>query len=658
MSDRVKELYEHYSKILDDTRDWRVNRDKMRKFYFGQQYSSSLSEKYAERGWVDIVINRVRPLLRTRVSMLIAGKPEGKVYGVQKGDIATAIALEEFLDWHWYKSDGQIVAEDINMAAQREGVGYFVLWFNNKLDWGRGELQVDSETFEHVFVDKAARKWDFGDAPRIIHSKLVRPEDFRIRFPNVGITDENVHQYLHTYDIPEWAGREQSEDEQTIGTPMTMEDPRYIREFDVYEKFYKDVRILHYLPTGTVTVIEDDYVLTEGDKELIAQGIIREAEAPVPRIKWTKFISSGEARGKILHEETLPITNYPIIPVQDERTGNAMPLGEIDFQRGSQELLNKCGSMILLNAALGSSFKMLVDSGAAGIDIEKFRSQWAIPGYVHDMKKDPLTGTFPIEIVRPEAINPAFWNWMQAMMHELEFQISTFSVRTGDASQAPETYGATLQIGEWAQDILRMPLNHWELALQRQSELLLEWSPNIYDQYKSFEVLREDQPDEQFINAPFPMSAFTPGGRVQSQNNINTIKARFRIRSGSTMPSMATAHMMLYGELAKNDPYWRQYLVDYLPVKEKDQIKKELSLVNQVGNENEQLKQAVTVMQAEMQRMYQEIQANDKQIELEKFRTKINAELERFKADLEVIKAQKKYKARNVSKVPKKPRNA
>jgi len=124
---------------------------------------------------------------------------------------------------------------------------------------------------------------------------------------------------------------------------------------------------------------------------------------------------------------------------------------------------------------------------------------------------------------------------------------------------------------------------------------------------------------------------------------------------------------MLYGELAKNDPYWRQYLVDYLPIKEKSQIKQELSQVQQVGSENEKLKQAMNILQAEMQRLYQETQAKDKQIEITKFKSRIDETIRDFeatvdkasveyKADLEVAKAKHSAKLQRAGgSAPRKP---
>jgi hypothetical protein len=568
-AEKAQKYFEHYSNNRDDTRDWREQRDRCKKAYFGNQWDSRVSQRIRDRGQVDVVMNILRTLIRNRTSTMIANKPTGKILGVKKGDIITAERLNEFMDWHWYNSMGQLRAERVVMSQQREGVGYFIVYLDPRADYGRGELKIGDLSYSHVFFPKATREWDFSDSPIVQVSKLITVGDFYAKNPGYkGKVDES---YFMADDTIRWEGKREHKEKDEIDLPQGLTKEKFIREIDSYERFYRDMRILYYVPTQTANVIDDDYTPTNEDNELIKNGLIKEAVAPVPRVKYTKTYGEKILRpinGK--DHEILPIENYPVIPVADEDTGNAMSLGEIDETFGVQELANKAWSLVVQNAALSSNMKMIVDAAKAGIkDINKFRDSWAPPGAVLDMKMDPQTGQFPYKIEPP--------------LH---------------TSDAPNTYAATLQFGEWQQDNLRIPLSRLEIAIQRTFDILLQWSPEHYTFYKMFDIMRDnEQVDTAAINEP----RIDADGAVKVLDDITKVRAKFRIRMGSTMPSQSIAYMNLYEKLAAVNPIFLKYMIEYLPIKEKDKIVKELDLVAKYQADLQQKEQQLNTISGMLQ---------------------------------------------------------
>ena len=580
--DIAKKHYEWYKDIRDDTIEWREQRDRCKKVYFGNQWEAAVADRIRDRGQIDVVINIIRTLLRNRVSTMIAQKPTGRIFGVHKNDMTMAESLNDFMDWHWYNSAGQIRAERVVMSQQREGVGYFIVHLDPKADYGRGELKISDEIWRHVFIPKyAGKEWDLSDAPHVIVSKLITEEQFYIAYP--GYRGKVTEDYFQTDDEIRWSGQREHEEKDEIDLPEITDEKHYIREIDTYKRFYKDVRGFYYVPTGTFDIIADDYTPTNDENDLLKQGVIKEVTAPVPRIQYTK--SFGEKIFK--YSEILPIDHYPVIQVPDEDTGNAMPLGEIDQTFGVQELLNKFFSIVVLNAALSSNFKMLIDAGKAGVtDLKQFREDWAAPGYIGDMKMDPNTGKFPIEAIRPEPLNPAFYPLFERLIGLLQFGTATFSSKLGDTSNAPDTYSATLQYGEWQQDNLRIPLSRLEMGIQRVFDIILQWAPKHYKFWKVFDVTKDNEVVSQSaINEPEFNSA---GQIIKVMNDITKIRARFRIRMGSTMPAQSVAYMNLYEKLAALNPLFLKYLVEYLPLKEKDKLVKELDLIPKLSEQIEQ----------------------------------------------------------------------
>lgn len=576
--------YEWYEKSRDDTTEWREQRDRCKKAYFGNQWDTAVAQRIRDRGQVDVVMNILRTLIRNRVSTLIAKKPQGEILGVKKGDLVTATVLQDFLDWHWYNSVGQLRAERVVMSQQREGVGYFLVALDPKADYGRGELKIYDVSYKNVFVPKTTREWDFADAPYVQVSKLLTEADFLRQNP--GYKGKITNDFFQTDDEIRWSGQREHEEKDELDLPEGIDEVNFIREIDTYEKFYRDMRILYYVPTQTAQPIDDDYSLNENEYELLKQGILKELVAPVPRIKYTKTYGEKIHR----YSEVLPIEHYPIVPVPDEDTGNAMSLGEIDQTFGVQELANKAWSLVILNAALSSNMKMVVDAARAGIkDLGKLREDWTAPGAIINMTLDPQSGKFPYQIERPEPLNQAFYTIFERLAAHIQFGMATFSAKLGDTSDSPNTYSATLQYGEWQQDNLRIPLSRLELGIQRVFDIILQWAPNHYTYHKMFDIMREnDERDTVSINEP----QFDQTGRaIEVLNDITNVRAKFRIKMGSTLPSRSIAYLNLYERLAAINPVFMKYMVEYLPVKEKEKLVKELDVVAQMS---EQIKQKDT----------------------------------------------------------------
>lgn len=633
--DKARSDYNFYEKYKEDTHDWRKKRHKMEMFAAGAQWSKASANTLQDRDQVDIVVNKIRPLLRMRTSIMAANKPTGVIYGMHKEDANNAALLNEFMDWHWYNSDGQIRLIRTVKGQNTVGVHYLLVYSDNQADYGRGELKITDVSYRNVFVDKGAKEWDFSDAPRFIHTQLTRPEDFYLRHPNIS-KDESL---LVPNDEINWDGVGQHKSGVSVGAPQTvggsMNRGEWIREMDVYERVIKNVDIIVQKETGQVMRILDgkEPGPTPQEEMLMAKNISEETmkslgfdprqinpallqleikSLPIARINYRKSASGVKDIGK---QVTLPISDYPIVPIIDEDTGNAMPLGEVDHQHGIQELLNTSISLTLLNAALGSNIRMLYDPAHTGdISPEELKSMSSVPGAYIPMKVNPTTGKFPVQEIRPEPLNQAWFSLAQALSQEIEFQISTFSLRTGDPTNAPETLGATLQLGQWAQDILRIPLTYLESGLQKLFNVTLEWIPKYYDFEKMFFIVGDHgEPLTRFIN---PKSFDSVASAYGSMNSISNIKANYRVRAGSTMPSQSLAEMSVMQSMAQLDPSLITSVIDRLPgikEKEKEEIKQRLDKVSQLTQQNQSLQEAVKAMQAELQHMDEKSKALERQ---------------------------------------------
>jgi hypothetical protein len=649
LSEKAKKIYEYYQTYRTDSLEWREKRDRAKKVYLGNQWEDSVSKRLRARGQVDVVVNIIRVLLRNRVSSMVAQKPTGIIYGAGEKETELAPVLQDLIDYVWYISSGQVRTERVCMYQQREGIGYFVVAPDLKADFGKGELKIYDETYRHIYIPKSAgREWDFSDAARMIHTKLWHKDDFLANNPKHRTLGQD---YFHPNDEIYWKGVKEHRESDEIDFPETMSESEFIREFDTYTRFFDEVPVIYHKPTGMVEVKDVNYTPNNNENELIKQGIIDFARAAVPRVRWQK--SYGE---KVFeHEEILPISNYPIVPVPDEDTGNAMPLGEIDFNFGIQELANKMFSILVHSAAMSSNYKGIIDTAKAGIqDFQKWKDDWVAPGSWQNMKQS-TDGTFPIKEFRPEPLNPAYFPLFERMFQMIQYGLATFQAKLGDTSQAPDTFSATLQYGEWQNENLRIPLNRLEMALQRVFDIVLEWSPKFYTSYKVFEIINEEQPETQFINKPaynIANSAF------ETLNDIRELRARYRIKMGSTMPAQSVAQLMIFKELAAANPMFMKYVIDYLPIKDKAKVKKDMDALAQTQQALQKSEGDSKKAQMFIEELLKEMARKDMEVEVDKTKNKLDAIEQETQIKMDGLEEKKKLEIEKAKLSVKEKKNA
>lgn len=647
--------WEYYTTYRDDTRQWREERDKLIKFTFGDQWSDGEKSNLEDRDQIDIVQNMIRPLLRTTVSLQLQGKPQGVIHGMNIGSMAPI--LQKFVEYHWESSSGTYLAEKVVMRQNREGVGFYIVFLDPTKDFGRGELRIGHLSYKNVFVDRAAgNRWDWGDAPRFIVSDLQRPEVFYNNNPGIKV-DESLS--IDNDEI-RWPGLGFEGQDKIIGKPknvsnslgtlLNSSDGKYVRVFDVYERQLVNVHVIRQKLTQKILrIVTDDTPVTQeeklfmvksGDKipqELLQQlglspgmadwFVLEEADAPKYRVKFHRSASGKKRIGKTL---VLPISEYPIVPVVDEDTDNVEPRGEVDFQYGSQKLINAAMSLVLLNAAGSSNKKTVVDAARAGVagKWDDFAQEWGMPNALINMSIDQQTGKFPIQQFGPDALNPAFFTLVQFFAQDLQFASSVSSLRTGDPTNAPDTFQALRTLGKWADDTLRVRRNRHELALERVFNLILEWAPFHYTFHKFFDITNDDTGKSEVFQINTPMY----NEAVQSwqiMNDISSIQAQFRIRAGSTAESEALVESQLLLQLVNLNPAMARHIIKRLPVfrpSEKEEILNDLDVVAQSAQQVQQLNQALNVLRGEVARRDQSIDALSKQLSLTRFEKKVVAQ--------------------------------
>jgi len=242
-------IWAKYTQMRNDSYEYRVARDRYIKAYHGIQWPTDIKEQIQAADQTAVVVNTLRPFIKLRAAMMTAQPVQGTIYGYDSQDMETATALDDLLNHIQYISNFNKVVHDACLEQQRVGVGYLVVSVDPDADYGRGEIKIEAESYRNIFVDRNVSKWDYSDAPCILHTKLIDLETFFNMFPDLS-GSINLDDFTVTPDEIEWSGESQSDDTEQvpkIGITPTTDKYAFIRMFG---KFNFDVSV-KFIPSNT-----------------------------------------------------------------------------------------------------------------------------------------------------------------------------------------------------------------------------------------------------------------------------------------------------------------------------------------------------------------------------------------------------------------------
>ena len=236
-----------------------------------------------------------------------------------------------------------------------------------------------------------------------------------------------------------------------------------------------------------------------------------------------------------LYEYTLPINEYPIVPIPYMYTGTPYPMSAVTPLIGKQQEINKAHQIMLHNANLASNLRWMYEEGAVPEDEwEKYSSA---PGALLKYRQGFATPT-PI---LPAPINNAFYTVVQEGKADAEYISGVPSAMMGFAQDQAETYRGLLANDEFGTRRLKAWMGSVvEPALEHLGRCFKMRAQNHYSVEKVFRIVQPEAgqtPQEQEKEVKINIQIYNDYGDVIGKFK-DYASARFDVRvvSGATMP--------------------------------------------------------------------------------------------------------------------------
>jgi hypothetical protein len=186
-------------------------------------------------------------------------------------------------------------------------------------------------------------------------------------------------------------------------------------------------------------------IMTEKDFQILISGDEAEKNV-VDAIKFYEnrvVLTCTVGDDIFLYEYTLPISEYPIIPVPYMYSGTPYPMSAVVPLIGKQQEINKSHQIMLHNANLASNLRWMYEEGS--VPEEEWEQYSSSPGALLKYRQGFATPT----PVLPAPINNAFYTVVQEGKADVEYISGVPSAMMGFTREQPETYRGLLANDEF-----------------------------------------------------------------------------------------------------------------------------------------------------------------------------------------------------------------
>ena len=313
----------------------------------------------------------------------------------------------------------------------------------------------------------------------------------------------------------------------------------------------------------------------------------------------------------------LPITSYPLLTLCNHHSNNPYPMSDVRFVRPIQEYINKIRSLIIAHATNSTNTKLLIPRGA--VDRKQLEAEWGRAGtgvieFDAELGMPIVAGPVPLP-------NELYKNEVDAR-RDIQEILGVYSLQQGDATSAPPTYRGIVSLDEFGQRRIKSKQSDLEAALNEFAKVLIEMIQAYYDTPRVFRLLDPSGiTREAKINVPYDE---LQGELKYKLNDVTVGKYDVVVVSGSMLPSNRWAQLEYYLEM------YKMGLIDRVEALKKTEVV-DVEGVEARMNEMEQMKQYIAQLQNELKKVQGDLQtahreavSANKQVEVEKFKSKLS----------------------------------
>lgn len=573
-----KKILDSY--IQSDRSRWAEGVIENRAFVASMQWEQADADALDAADQPALCVNETTPARDQVVANLTKNSPRWMSYGRERSDVNVASKVSSLMEYIWQNSDGDIKNAQATEDFIDTGMWAMMAYVDYNADFGKGEIILEDIDPLDLYIDPSAKRNDTEDAAHKIIYKRCTKEYIENKYPDFDF--EGAHEsYFSSNPQSTRAGNE--------GQVLTVTDSADTKMYDIIDRYSKVKKTRFHVKDRDFESIfdkeqydkywqEETVILTEmgneqfladedakawrdiydqygdivhyefnqsqepqivpglGDPNLtvkislsnkgyfIKQGVIKVDEIPVNRIK--RVLSIGD---KLYYNDIMPIPLYPIQTSMNHSRRNPFPIGDITLIRPLQEQLNKITSKITAYiSAITNLLGFLPKGSGVKAQLEALQGKAGMKFIEIDME----LGGQPVFAQYPQMPAGVFEDRYR-IISQIQRILGAYPMMDGDASQAPETYKATLVIQEEGQNRTQYKRKRIEAGINNLAKVVAQMIPQVYTEEKIIRLLK---PNNLVKEETFNEEQFEAGVR-KIANDLSIGAYDIIMVSGSMLPT-------------------------------------------------------------------------------------------------------------------------
>lgn len=674
------------------------------------QWSEADAKTLEERNQFPIVINYVHRGVELAKALLTSRQPRFSATAREDSDVRTASLMSDLMAYIWYNSKGNRELKRVIDDYYVRGMGAMLVWHDPLADGGKGEVFLKSIDPFNLYVSPDTQDSYALDTPHILYLQTFTAAQFTWAYPDfawaledaqmtsynrhpstqyhasesqvVGVTMDTSKDYYELIDrysrvkVPlinlmdhathtEKHLENEQELKQELQRPCYIQmsraalEPVYITKPEAVLAMSRMESqlgsVFHYTTgpdgqpvpapgeeAGDPSAIPDSETVLQKVTvaDLLQMGIFEVITTYQDRIQ--RVMSIG---GILLDSRILPCSTYPIITLMNHHTRNPYPGSDVRKVRPIQSAINKIESLIMAHMANSTNLKVFVPEGA--IDEQQLKERWNKAGaqyFTYDGSMGDVTIAGPVPLAQE-----AFMLKDKLKM-DIEDILGVYAMMQGDAAGSPDTFRGTMMLEEYGQRRMRTKQDDIEEFLNQVGRVVVEFVQRTYTSHKIFRLVEPFPTDPRAAEINIPIYNEYTNEEIGKTLDITAGKYDLIVVSGSMMPTNRWAKMELYMQM------YEKGIIDAV------EVLKQTDVVDMVGvlqrqNIMMQQQQMIAQLQEELKKTKGDLQTatresvqDRKRVEVEKFKTRLNAQSAKVEGAAELYKARLGDELRNLER--------
>lgn len=350
------------------------------------------------------------------------------------------------------------------------GLGVLHVRPNNFFSHNEFNCVIQAIPWYYVYIDPNSVEPDFEDAEYIF---VAYPMPASKAKKIWGLTDEDIK-----YATSHFEGGDATDGGYSRDLASSGGNSQGQRNIWVIEAFEKEVHTLYIDDNGVRTFTKPEF------------GKPIAIKAP--------YVNRSVMLGRFIQDsKLLAVNKYPFGFYQMNHNYNPMCMGITHLIMDVQYAVNKFVALLIENMQKGSNFRWLSASGSIQ-DVEKFEKDASRPGALLEYDANPnlQDGGRPVA-QQPMPLHSAYFTMVQALIELSKYITGVHDLNQGNASNAPNTVGATQSIQAAGAQRPKMYTENTDFANQQILEVMIQYlqayapQENIMRYIESSEGFRE-----------------------------------------------------------------------------------------------------------------------------------------------------------------------